>query len=198
MVHNDSIAQGTDRVRRLLTRASVGKALPFLAFGILIVVAIVVVGQDIAPHMNAIESWITQLGPWGPLAFVVLFVLLTSMLMPDTVLCIIAGALFGFAWGAAAILAGSLLAAALHSRSRGDFLKAKVERVLLAKPSLSAIARAVTHDELRLQLLLRLAPLNPATISYLLARLVLFWRIPVCLLGSRAQSVDRSLFRARG
>lgn len=167
-MHSENIAEGADRVRRLLTRASFRATLPYLAIGTLLVIAIVLVGREIDHHINAIESWIAQLGPWGALAFVALFVVATSFLVPDTVLCIIAGALFGMAWGAAAVLAGSLLAAALQFALSRRLLRTRIERTLLAKPSLAAIQRAVTHDELRLQVLLRLTPLNPATISYLL------------------------------
>jgi uncharacterized membrane protein YdjX (TVP38/TMEM64 family) len=65
-------------------------------------------------------------------------------------------------------LVGSLLAGALQFALSRRLLRARIERTLVAKPSLAAIQRAVIHDELRLQVLLRLTPLNPATISYLL------------------------------
>ncbi|HUU44525.1 MAG TPA: RsmG family class I SAM-dependent methyltransferase [Acidobacteriota bacterium] len=91
-MHSGNNGEGADRVRRLLTRASFRAALPYLAIGILVVIAVVLVGREIDHHINAIESWIAQLGPWGVLAFVALFVLATSFLAPDTVLCIIAGA----------------------------------------------------------------------------------------------------------
>ena len=167
-MHRENNAEGADRVRRLLTRASVRAALPYLAIGILLVITVVVVGREIEHHINAIESWIARLGPWGVLAFIGLFALVTSFFVPDTVLCVIAGALFGITWGAAAVLAGSFLAAALQYALSRRLLRARIERTLLARPSLAAIQRAVSHDELRLQLLLRLTPLNPATISYLL------------------------------
>jgi len=102
------------------------------------------------------------------LAFVLLFVLATSILIPDTVLCILAGALFGVTWGSVAVVGGSLLASALQYALSRRLLKAQIERTLAARPSLAVIRRAVMHEELRLQLLLRLTPLNPATISYLL------------------------------
>ena len=47
-------------------------------------------------------------------------------------------------------------------------LRARIQRALAARPALAAIQRAVKRDELHLQVLLRLTPLNPATISYLL------------------------------
>ena len=157
-----------DRVRRLLARAYSRAALPYVAVGLLLIVAIVFGGREIEHHINAIESWITELGPWGVLAFIGLFTLATSLLLPDTVLCIIAGALFGLYWGVAAVLAGSLLAGAMQFALSHKLLRARIQRMLAARPSLAAIQRAVSHDEFRLQVLLSLTPLNPATISYLL------------------------------
>ena len=157
-----------DRVRRFLVRAYSRTALPYLAAGLLLIVAIVVGGREIQHHIIAIESWITALGPWGVLAFIGLFALTTSFLLPDTVLCIIAGALFGMYWGVAAVVAGSVLAGAMQFALSQKLLRARIQRALAARPSLAAIQRAVRRDEFRLQVLLRLTPLNPATISYLL------------------------------
>ncbi len=157
-----------DRVQRFLARAYSRAALPYLVVGLLLIVVIVIAGREIEHHINAIESWITKLGPWGVFAFVGLFVLATSFLLPDTVLCIIAGALFGMFWGVAAVLAGSVLAGAMQFALSHKLLRARIQRTLAARPSLAAIQRAVSRDEFRLQVLLRLTPLNPATISYLL------------------------------
>ena len=157
-----------DRVRRLLARVYSRAALPLLAVGLLLIVAIIVGGREIEHHINAIESWITELSPWGVLAFIGLFALATSLLVPDTVLCIIAGALFGLGWGVGAVLVGSMLAGAVQYALSRKLLRARIQRMLAARPSLGAIQRAVSRDEFRLQVLLLLTPLNPATISYLL------------------------------
>ncbi len=151
-----------------MARSYSRSSLPYLAVGLLLVAAIVSGGHEIGHHINAIEAWITKLGPWGVVAFIGLFVLATSFLLPDTVLCIIAGALFGFGWGAVAVVIGSLLAGALQFWLAHKLLRERIQRTLASRPSLSAIQRAVSHDEFRLQLLLRLTPLNPATMSYLL------------------------------
>jgi len=97
-MHNEEMIEGGNRVQRFLARAHSRAAMPYLAIGLLMLIAIVVAGRDIDHHINAIESWINNLGPMGVLAFVGLFVLATSFLLPDTVLCIIAGALFGLGW----------------------------------------------------------------------------------------------------
>ncbi|MEJ2729312.1 MAG: VTT domain-containing protein [Deltaproteobacteria bacterium] len=153
---------------RFFRRADSRAVLPYLAVGVLLIVAIIVVGHEIKHHINAIESWITELGPWGLLAFIGLFIPATSFLVPDTVLCIIAGAIFGLQRGVAVVLAGSLLAAAMQFALSRRLLQSRIQRMLAARPSLAAIQRAVSRDEFRLQILLRLTPLNPATISYLL------------------------------
>jgi uncharacterized membrane protein YdjX (TVP38/TMEM64 family) len=157
-----------DRVRRLLAGAHYRAALPYLLVGLLLIVAVVAGGREIEHHISSIEAWITKLGPWGVLAFVGLFALATSILLPDTVLCIIAGALFGLGWGIGAVLVGSVLAAAIQFALAHQLLRARIQRMLAARPPLAAIQRAVSRNEFRLQILLRLAPLNPATISYLL------------------------------
>jgi uncharacterized membrane protein YdjX (TVP38/TMEM64 family) len=166
--NNSKNPEANDLVRRFFTRAYSRAALPYLAVGLLLIVAIVVGGREIEHHINAIESYITNLGPWGVFGFVGLFVLATSFLLPDTVLCIIAGALFGLGWGVGAVLMGSVLAAAIQFALAHHFFGAQIQRALAARPSLAAIQGAVSRDEFRLQVLLRLTPLNPATISYLL------------------------------
>ncbi|MEJ2164781.1 MAG: VTT domain-containing protein [Desulfobacterales bacterium] len=155
-------------VHRIFARAYSRATIPYLAAGLLLIVAIVVAGREIEHHVIAIEVWIANLGPWGVLAYVGLFVLATSLLIPDTVLCIIAGALFGLGWGVAAVAVGSLLAGVMQFVLSQKLLRARIQRALAARPLLAAIQRAVSRNEFRLQVLLRLTPLNPASINYLL------------------------------
>jgi len=175
--------KSSDRMYRLLRRAYSRAALPYLVVGVLLIIAIIVVGHAIEHHIHAIETWIAELGPWGLLAFIGLFIVTTSFLVPDTVLCIIAGALFGLYWGVAAVLAGSLLAAAMQFALSHKLLRSRIQRMLAARPALAAIQRAVARDEFRLQVLVRLTPLNPATISYLLgaAGFRFSWFLIACL-----------------
>jgi uncharacterized membrane protein YdjX (TVP38/TMEM64 family) len=155
-------------IGRLLASARFRTALTYLAMGLLLVAAIVLAGDEIEHHIDAIEAWITNLSPWSVLAFVGLFVVATSLLIPDTVLSIMAGALFGLGWGIAAVVVGSLLAAALQYALSQRLLRARIERAVAARPSMAAIQRAVSRNEVRLQALLRLTPLNPAMITYML------------------------------
>ncbi len=167
-MRNEREVDISDRVRRVLSRACSRTSLTYLVVGLLLVAAIITGGHEIERHFHAIEVWITQLGPWGVLAFIGLFALATSLLLPDTVLCIVAGALFGLGWGIVAVLVGSVLAGMIQFALARKLLRARIQRSLAKRPSLAAIQRAISHDEFRLQLLVRLTPLNPATVSYVL------------------------------
>jgi uncharacterized membrane protein YdjX (TVP38/TMEM64 family) len=153
---------------QFLKRKTSRKTLVYLALGALLIVVAILAGREIEHHVDAIESWLAGIGPWGIVAFIGLFVVTTSLLVPDTVLCIVAGALFRLHWGFAAVLVGNVLAAALQFALARKLLHAPIQRMLDKRPSLAAIERAVHRKALRLQVLVRLTPLNPATISYLL------------------------------
>jgi uncharacterized membrane protein YdjX (TVP38/TMEM64 family) len=143
-------------------------ALVFLAGAVVLAAGIFLAGEDLAHHINAVETWIDSLGPTGPLAFVVLLVIATSVFIPESILSIAAGALFGLAQGLLVVLAGNVLAATLQYTLGRRLLRRRIQKALSRKPALVAIQGAVRQDELRLQSLLRLTPLNPATVSYML------------------------------
>ena len=155
-------------LRQLLKRAARREAIPYIVAALLALIAVLALGHELETHISSIEDRIADLGPWALVAFVVLFVLTTTVFIPDTVLCIIAGALFGFAWGSFAIIIGSLVASPLQFALAQYFLRGPIEARIATRPPLIAIQNAVKHDEFRLQLLLRLTPLNPATMNYVL------------------------------
>lgn len=154
--------------RRLWSRVRLGALIPYVVAAVALIAAIVVLGREIHQHIDAIETWIERIGPWGPVAFIGVFVVLTSLLVPDTVMSIIAGALFGVGGGTVAVVAGALVASALQYALSRRLLRNRINRVLAAKPSLLEIQRAVRRQEFRLQVLLRLTPLSPTITSYLL------------------------------
>jgi uncharacterized membrane protein YdjX (TVP38/TMEM64 family) len=149
-----------------LRRAAWRAALPYVIAGTLLLIAVAVIGGEIDRHLSAIEAWIAGLGQWGLLVFIVLFVLATSCLVPDSLLCLAAGALFGLQWGLIAAIVGMFLASLSQFTLARRLLRPHIQRMLARRPALDAMQRAVRHDEFRLQFLLRLTPLNPATASY--------------------------------
>ena len=140
----------------------------YLVFGALLIVTVAILGEEIEHHLNVIEEWISNLGLLGFFAYIILFVLLTSFFFPDTILGIIAGTLFGLTLGISAVFAGALVGSALQYWLSRSLLRDRIGRIVASKPNLVSIQRAVSQQEFRLQLLLRLTPISPVMISYLL------------------------------
>lgn len=136
----------------------------------LVLVALVVgfSGHELGRHISSLESWILQLGWLGMLVFVGLVVVATSLLLPETLFHVAAGVLFGLAWGVGVMLLASVLAAALQYGLAYRLLREPIRRRLGVGTIYAAIQHAASDGDLRLQLLLRLAPLNQTVISYLL------------------------------
>ena len=163
---NDLAPQAESR-RQLLTRG-LRSLVPLALALILIILAVILLGREAERHLHQMEMAIEALGPWGYVAFVALLVVATSVLVPDSLFGLVAGALFGMVWGVGLMLIGNLIAAALQYGLARRLLHNPIQRALESRPLLRAIQAAVIRDEMHLQLLLRLTPLNPALISYLL------------------------------
>lgn len=62
--------------------------------------------------MTAVNGWLAGLGPWGPVALALLYIIATVLFVPGTILTLTAGALFGLVVGMVAVSVGSTLGAA--------------------------------------------------------------------------------------
>lgn len=141
---------------------------PYVLAAVGIVAAIAVLGDEFARHLTEIERWMTELGPLAFVVFVLCYVVLSSVFVPDLLFGIVAGVTFGFTRGFLAVLLGALCGAALQYALSRYLLTRRIERIVRSRPALSAILGAVRQEEFRLQLLIRLTPMNRALTSYLL------------------------------
>ncbi|HEY2839611.1 MAG TPA: TVP38/TMEM64 family protein [Pirellulales bacterium] len=139
-----------------------------IVFGVAVVGVATWLGRDFAHHLQDIEDWIARQGAWGYVAFILAVVVCTSIFVPDTLFAVIAGALFGLFWGTVLVVAGSLLAATLDFVLGRLIFQQAVLGWLARNPRFAAIERAVHREGFRFQFLLRLTPINPVTISYIL------------------------------
>ena len=153
---------------RRLRKRELREIIPLVLAVLVVIAAAILVGHEAEKHLTTFESWIRQLGPWGKLAFVCVFVTGTCLLIPESLFAFVAGVLFGLGWGIGLMLIGNVLAAALQYVLARRLLHASIQRWLESRPLLTSIQNAVIGNEMRLQILLRLTPLNPALTSYLL------------------------------
>ena len=96
----------TPRLQRLR------KALPrlLLLAAVLAGIVVAVLNRD-SIDSAALETWITQFGPWAPVVFICAYVLATMLFLPGLLFTLAAGALFGPYLGTLYALAGATLGA---------------------------------------------------------------------------------------
>jgi uncharacterized membrane protein YdjX (TVP38/TMEM64 family) len=99
--------------------------------------------------------------PLGAAAFIPLYALWVTLLLPGVWASMLAGALYGTLWGSVLVFLGACLGAEvvfLLGRSR---LREWARKRLAAAPKLQAVEQAVSREGLRLVLLTRLSPAFP-------------------------------------
>ena len=130
-------------------------------FGVLAVGLVAFRLFDGAHHLLAAVEWGRGSGVVGALAFAALFVTVTVLLLPASVLTLAAGFVWGPLVGLGVVLPSAVIAStAAFLLSRG-VARQWVEARVTESPRFRAIDEAVGEGGLRLVLLLRLSPLIP-------------------------------------
>ncbi len=118
-------------------------------------------GLPVGRWLGAIPARVAALGPWGPLAYAVGGALAVALMVPASVVILVAGAAFGPVVGAISATV------ALNLGSTASFLGARsIARDFLARrlrghPRLAVVRRAIDDGGWKLVVLLRLSPLVP-------------------------------------
>ncbi|MEX0655130.1 MAG: TVP38/TMEM64 family protein [Phycisphaeraceae bacterium] len=106
-------------------------------------------------------DWLAAAGIWGPVAFILLYILFTVLMLPGSILTILAGALFGLLWGTVAVSIGSTLGVAAAFLIARYLARDAVARKVQSFPRFAAIDRAVAGGGWKIVALLRLSPAVP-------------------------------------
>jgi len=102
-----------------------------------------------------------ELGPWGPILFILLYVAAAVTMAPAFVLSVAAGALFGVWRGSLlAFVSATMGAVAAYSVARGLTRTRLVNRIM-GDRRIDVVRRAVAHKGAWVQFLLRLSPVVP-------------------------------------
>jgi uncharacterized membrane protein YdjX (TVP38/TMEM64 family) len=99
--------------------------------------------------------------PWGAAAYVPLYAIWVTLLLPGVWASMLAGALYGTGLGSVVVFFGASLGALAAFLLGRTWLRAWARRRLSAVPKLLAIEQAVSREGLRLVLLTRLSPAFP-------------------------------------
>jgi uncharacterized membrane protein YdjX (TVP38/TMEM64 family) len=79
-----------------------------------VIITIVLFGRYLGTEIKMMETRIAGLGVWSPIVFVIIVIILTSMFVPDTLLAVAAGVLFGLFWGTFLIVIGAIITSTMN------------------------------------------------------------------------------------
>ena len=99
--------------------------------------------------------------PAGALAFIPLYAIWVTLLLPGVWASMLAGALYGTVWGSVIVFIGACLGAEAAFLLGRTLLRDWTRRRLASLPKLQAVEQAVSREGLKLVLLTRLSPAFP-------------------------------------
>ena len=137
---------------RILVRAAVV---------VLVVAALLLFGRRLAAYLPEFTAWVDGLGVWGPIVFVLGYIVATVAFIPGSLLTLAGGAIFGLAEGTALVFVGASLGASAAFLASRYLVRRAIEKRVAAEPRFAAIDRAVGREGFKIVLLLRLTPIVP-------------------------------------
>ena len=109
-------------------------------------------------------AWVGQLGPWGAVLFIAIYVVATVLFIPGSVLTLGAGAVFGVAWGSVYVSIGSTMGATCAFLVGRYLARDAIARKIEGNARFAAIDKAVANEGWKIVGLTRLSPVFPFTL----------------------------------
>lgn len=127
--------------------------------------------------LGSLESWISSLGVWGPIVLTLTYIVATVLLVPGTILTLVAGAVYGLGTGMVVVSIGSTIGAALCFLIARYAARDRVAHWAERYPLFAAIDSAIGEGGWKIVALLRLSPAIPFNVQNYLYGLtpVKFW-----------------------
>ena len=91
-------------------------------------------------------DWVGQLGPWGAVIFIAIYVVATVLFVPGSVRTLGAGAVFGVVWGSVYVSIAATLGATCAFLVGRYFARDAIARKIEGNERFAAIDRAVANE----------------------------------------------------
>ena len=138
------------------------RLLQLVALGI--VLFVVAKEFHVQDRLKQALDWVGQLGPWGAVIFIAIYVVATVFFIPGSVLTLGAGAVFGVAWGSIYVSIGSTLGATCAFLVGRYLARDAIARKIEGNARFAAIDKAVANEGWKIVGLTRLSPVFPFTL----------------------------------
>jgi uncharacterized membrane protein YdjX (TVP38/TMEM64 family) len=155
-----------------------------ILFIVVVIGVLAVAGRWFGTEIEPFENWIRSLGYWGPLIFCLVFIVITGLQLPESLLAIAAGVAFGLVEGLVILVAINIIGAILWFWIARKFLRNWVHSILSRHPKMEAIENATAMEGFKLIVLLRMGPFSYGGLNLMLgASDVRFWPYCFALIG---------------
>lgn len=125
------------------------------------VILLAVAGREGAALLPRFAAWVDGLGAWGPVVFVLGYIVATVAFVPGSLLTLGAGAIFGLLEGTLLVMVGATAGASAAFLVSRYIARGAIERRLAGNARFAAIDRAIGEQGRRIVILLRLSPVFP-------------------------------------
>jgi uncharacterized membrane protein YdjX (TVP38/TMEM64 family) len=129
--------------------------------GAVAVVGLIALGRQIGAYLPQFALWVNGLGMWGPVVFILGYVVAAVAFVPGSLLTLAAGAIWGISPGVPYVFLAAVLGASAAFLVARYVARAAIERRLAGNRRFAAIDRAVGVQGRKLVFLLRLSPVFP-------------------------------------
>jgi uncharacterized membrane protein YdjX (TVP38/TMEM64 family) len=147
------------------SKSRLNSVFKLLLTAVIVAVLIIIANTlNIQGLLSNILLWINDLGPWGPIAFVILYSLATVTFIPGSLLTLGGGLLFGVVFGSIYVFVGAVVGATLAFLIGRYAARSWVSRQLEGKVRFQAIDEAIAREGYKIVLLTRLSPVFPFTL----------------------------------
>jgi uncharacterized membrane protein YdjX (TVP38/TMEM64 family) len=132
-----------------------------IAAALVALVAIVVAARAGGVYVPAFARWVESLGVWGPVVFILGYIVATVAFVPGAILTLAAGAIFGLGLGVLYVFIAAVLGASAAFLVSRYVARRRIERLVAGNARFAAIDRAVGAEGRKIVFLLRLSPVFP-------------------------------------
>ncbi|MBI3246312.1 MAG: TVP38/TMEM64 family protein [Deltaproteobacteria bacterium] len=129
--------------------------------GVTVLAGLVVLGRQAGAYLPQFTQWVNGLGVWGPLVFVVGYIVAAVAFVPGSLLTLAAGAIWGIFPGVLYVFIAAVLGASAAFLVARYVARTAIERRLAGNARFAAVDHAVGVQGRRLVFLLRLSPVFP-------------------------------------
>jgi len=158
----------TPKLQRKTSAAKPGFRWKWLLYLLYLLIAAAAIGAASYFHVQDLLQqgldWVAQLGPWGPVIFIGLYIVATVLFIPSSMLDLGAGALFGVVWGSIYVSIASTLGATAAFLVGRYLARDAIARKIEGNQRFAAIDKAVANEGWKIVGLTRLSPMSPFTL----------------------------------